>query len=77
MTKELNPSCPTWRDTSLPQRPKSRRMAKAWITQRMLHSTDAMFQQHGFPAWDAPQEVMDVCHTSTVRPLPEKNKLFA
>ncbi|KAF0753818.1 hypothetical protein AaE_005573 [Aphanomyces astaci] len=60
MTKELNPSCPTWRDTNLPQHPESRRMAKAWITQRMLHSTDAMFQQHGFPAWDAPQEDMDV-----------------
>ncbi|RHY00516.1 hypothetical protein DYB30_012706 [Aphanomyces astaci] len=46
--------------TNLPQHPESRRMAKAWITQRMLHSTDAMFQQHGFPAWDAPQEDMDV-----------------
>ncbi|ETV96177.1 hypothetical protein, variant 1 [Aphanomyces invadans] len=52
LTRELDPTSTTWRDTSLPIHPESRRMAKTWITQRMIHNTDAMFQQHGFVSRD-------------------------
>ncbi|KAF0704606.1 Aste57867_7306 [Aphanomyces stellatus] len=54
----LDAQCMTWRHVSLPNDPTTRRLAKEWITQQMLHNMDVMFHRHGFPAWDS-NDVID------------------
>ncbi|KAF0704605.1 Aste57867_7305 [Aphanomyces stellatus] len=48
----------TWRHVSLPNDPTTRRLAKDWITQQMLHNMETMFHRYGFPAWDS-EDVID------------------
>ncbi|KAF0687050.1 Aste57867_21189 [Aphanomyces stellatus] len=56
-TMPLGAQCMTWRHVSLPRDPTTRRLAKDWITQQMLHNMERMFQRHEFPAWDVHESI--------------------
>ncbi|KAF0686687.1 Aste57867_21529 [Aphanomyces stellatus] len=47
-----------WRHVSLPGNPAARRLAKAWITQHMVHNLDRAFEQHAMPSWECRNQSM-------------------
>ncbi|KAF0719755.1 Aste57867_827 [Aphanomyces stellatus] len=48
----LEATTPSWRSVSLLACPRTRLLGKDWITKRMLHNTDRMFRDQGFPPVD-------------------------
>ncbi|KAF0690573.1 Aste57867_18020 [Aphanomyces stellatus] len=53
----------TWRDVSLPAHPHARGLAMQWISKRMHVHTEAIFQAHHFPPWNAPPQDDIWCDT--------------
>ncbi|KAH9105673.1 hypothetical protein AeMF1_018572 [Aphanomyces euteiches] len=51
MKMSLDAMIPTWRNVTLLADPVARNLGKKWITERMFHHTDAIFQRHGFKNW--------------------------
>ncbi|KAF0690574.1 Aste57867_18021 [Aphanomyces stellatus] len=63
VTRPLNALQSTWRDVTLPTHPSARSLAMQWITKRMHEHSEAMFQAHHFPPWNAPPEDDIWCDT--------------